>query len=325
METQTQNQAKIAILIDAENVSYKNTAQIIETMENNGKILVKVVVADWTRITGAQTRSNGKYVYRSMQIDGWRKEASKHSMTAVQQFSYVSGKNTSDIAMTIQAMKILYEKPYITTFCLVSNDSDFTRLAQELREQNKEVIGMGERDKAIKEFVNAFSEFVYLGESIDDDAEKIPSEAEKPAQEVTENAKSVTRKVDNKQNGKQQKSSPDAQKGRAEKPKCILDSEKMEALLSIVADTIEESEESVAYYSAIASKMKRKFSDFVPANYECKNVSQLMGKLLPFLKGYEEYKEPIPNNSNGYIYMLRKKKPAKKSTGRTGGRGSKKK
>lgn len=302
------NQAKIAILIDAENVSYKNTAQIIETMENKGKILVKVVVADWTRITGAQTRSNGKYVYRSMQIDGWRKEASKHSMTAVQQFSYVSGKNTSDIAMTIQAMKILYEKPYITTFCLVSNDSDFTRLAQELREQNKEVIGMGERDKAIKEFVNAFSEFIYLGESMDEDI------AEKPKVEETENAKTVSHKQENGVDDKPNRKPDKRKKERAPEPQCILDAEKMEALKAIVADTIEESEESVAYYSAIASKMKRKFSDFIPANYECKNVSQLMGKLLPFLKGYEEHKEPIPNNSNGYIYMLRKKTEVKKNS-----------
>lgn len=308
------NQAKIAILIDAENVSYKNTAQIIETMENKGKILVKVVVADWTRITGAQTRSNGKYVYRSMQIDGWRNEASKHSMTAVQQFSYVSGKNTSDIAMTIQAMKILYEKPYITTFCLVSNDSDFTRLAQELREQNKEVIGMGERDKAIKEFVNAFSEFIYLGESMDDDC------AEKPKQEETENAKTVSHKQENGVDDKPNRKSDKRKKERTLEPLCILDAEKMDALKTIVADTIEESEESVAYYSAIASKMKRKFSDFIPANYECRNVSQLMGKLIPFLKGYEEYKEPIPNNSNGYIYMLRKKTEIKKVASKKNGK-----
>lgn len=313
MET-NQNQSKIAILIDAENVSYKNTAQIIETMENKGKILVKVVVADWTRITGAQTRSNGKYVYRSMQIDGWRNEASKHSMTAVQQFSYVSGKNTSDIAMTIQAMKILYEKPYITTFCLVSNDSDFTRLAQELREQNKEVIGMGERDKAIKEFVNAFSEFIYLGESMD---EEVP---EKPRQEESENAKTVSHKQENGVDDKSNRKPDKRKKERAPEPQCILDAEKMEALRTIVADTIEESEESVAYYSAIASKMKRKFSDFIPANYECRNVSQLMGKLIPFLKGYEEYKEPIPNNSNGYIYMLRKKTVAKKTEAQRNGK-----
>ncbi len=297
------NQSKIAILIDAENVSYKNTDQIIETMENKGKILVKVVVADWTRITGAKTRSNGKYEYRSLQIDGWRKEASKHSMTAVQQFSYVAGKNTSDIAMTIQAMKILYEKPYITTFCLVSNDSDFTRLAQELREQNKEVIGMGERDKAIKEFVNAFSEFVYLGESIEEDVSEKPSAevSEKPSVEATENQKSATQK-----SAKQTKKPSASARGKKTASKPILDDEMMQALKSIVADTIEESEEGVAYYSAINSKMKRRFADFVPANYECKNISQLMAKLLPFLSGYEEYKEPIPNNSNGFIYMLRK-------------------
>lgn len=298
--------SKIAILIDAENVSYKNARQIIDTMEQKGKILVKMVVADWTKITGSQTKTNGKFIYRTKQIEGWRNEASRHSMTAVQQFSYVVGKNTSDIALTIQAMKILYEKPYVTTFCLVSNDSDFTRLAQELREQNKEVIGMGERSRAIQEFVNAFSEFVYLGESIEDETQEIvveeikeePKEVKQPKNERKDVVK-ATKGAKGKKNT-QKTATP-------KKPVCILEKEKLIALKNIIENDIESSEEGVAYYSNIGSRMKRQFADFIPENYESKNISQLMAKLLPFLPEYVEHKEPIPNNPNGYWYMLKRK------------------
>ena len=301
--------SKIAILIDAENVSYKNARQIIDTMEQKGKILVKMVVADWTKITGSQTKTNGKYVYRTKQIEGWRNEASRHSMTAVQQFSYVVGKNTSDIALTIQAMKILYEKPYVTTFCLVSNDSDFTRLAQELREQNKEVIGMGERSRAIQEFVNAFSEFVYLGESIEEDTQDIIEEIKEEVKEEVKEVKAT--KIDKKDTSKANKSTKNKKNGTKnntpKKPVCILEEEKLSALKSIIENDIESSEEGVAYYSNIGSRMKRQFADFIPENYDSKNISQLMAKLLPFLPEYVEHKEPIPHNPNGYWYMLKKK------------------
>ena len=301
--------SKIAILIYAENVSYKNARQIIDTMEQKGKILVKMVVADWTKITGSQTKTNGKYVYRTKQIEGWRNEASRHSMTAVQQFSYVVGKNTSDIALTIQAMKILYEKPYVTTFCLVSNDSDFTRLAQELREQNKEVIGMGERSRAIQEFVNAFSEFVYLGESIEEDIQEstLEENKEEPKEEIKEVKAPKTEKKDAPKVSKSTKAKKNNQKNTPKKPVCILEPEKLSALKNIIENDIESSEEGVAYYSNIGSRMKRQFADFIPENYDSKNISQLMAKLLPFLPEYVEHKEPIPNNPNGYWYMLKKK------------------
>lgn len=295
------NQTKIAILIDAENISYKNTQQIIDTMEKKGKILVKMVVADWTKITGAQTKTNGKFVYRAKQIEGWRAEASRHSMTAIQQFSYVSGKNTSDIALTIQAMKLLYEKDYINCFCLVSNDSDFTRLAQELREQNKEVIGMGERNSAIQEFVNAFSEFIYLGESIDDDKEEAVQE------EVKEEKVSETKEQEVQTQQKTSKNKKKKSKKKAQVEECFLGAEKLKALKNIIENDIESSEESVAYYSSIANRMKRQFADFIPENYDCKKTSQLIAKILPYLPEYIEHREPIPNNEHGYLMMLKHK------------------
>ena len=263
---------KIALLIDAENISYKNSKQIIEKMKEKGNLLIKHVVADWTKITGAKRTQINKQTCRDYQIEGWRLESNKYSLTPVQQFSYVSGKNASDLALTIEAMKILYEKPYITTFCLVSNDSDFTRLAQELRMHDKEVIGMGESDKAIEEFRNAFNEFYYLGEGLEDEEEDKPVE----------------------------------RKPREKHANRVLPKEQFEYLKQIIEDSI--AEDGVAYYSYISAAMKNQFSDFVPENYGCKNVSGLMKKLLPYLKGYKEVKEPIPNNPTGFIMMLKKEK-----------------
>lgn len=278
---------KIAILIDAENVSYKNADQIIATMSERGTVLVKTIVSDWTKIAGAKATHHAN---RTVQIEGWRNEASKYSITGIQSFSHVSGKNTSDIALTIHAMTVLYEKPYINTFCIVSNDSDFTRLAQELREHDKEVIGMGER-KAIKEFVNAFSEFIYLGDAIE--------EGEEVAVE-----KLICTVPEGKNNNKAKA------KPKTKKQVSVLPKEQMIALKEIIDSAIEES--GKALYSLIAMKMKKKYSDFTHDNYNCKNMSELMKLILPCFPGYEIYEEEIPNNPKGKVMSFKLKQTKKK-------------
>lgn len=286
---------KVAVLIDAENISYKNAQQIMDVMSEKGEVIIKNIVADWTKITKSKIvghNKKGEISHREMQIDGWRKEAENHSMTATQQFSYVAGKNTSDIALIVQAMKILYEKPFINTFCLVSNDSDFTPLAQELRMQNKEVVGMGERDKAIQEFVNAFSEFVYLGEALPDEV-------------IQERTQEKEEKVKSKPVEEKQVKINKANKDIVSK-NCPLDKTKITALKKLIEELMEEYE-GFAHYSLISDKMKKLYSDFVPANFGCKNVSKLIEKLLPYLPEYEAYKEAIPNNPNGFVMKLRKK------------------
>lgn len=293
---------KIAVLIDAENINYKNGKQIIDTMSIRGDVIIKEIIADWTKI---KSRGKDEENSREKHIEGWRNEASKYSMTAIQQFIYVTGKNTCDMALTIKAMKILYEKPYITTFCLVSNDSDFTRLAQELREQNKEVIGMGERNKTIQEFVNAFSEFIYLGEALNEEEneiKEITADKDAEAKDLTA-AKEIKQKTDTE---KETKIKTDSGR-KAKKDKCPIDREKLDTLLKTV-EKITEDYEGVAYFSLISDRMKKQYPDFVPENYDCKNLKTLIEKLIPFLPGYEIYKEQIPNNPNAAVMMLRKKK-----------------
>ena len=252
---------KIALFIDAENVSYKNSKKIIEALEEKGKILVREIIADWTIIhctTKDIDLGDKTDIYEN--LCGWREVAASYSMTAIQQFTYVPGKNPSDIALTISAMKTLYEKQFIDLFCIVSNDSDYTRLAQELREHDKEVIGMGDKKKINQELINAFSEFVYLFEPV-----------------ASSSAETDTGKLENEPTEQ-----IDVAKGMNEQ--LVIESERLEALISIIGDLIDNF--GKALYSMIGGDIRKKYPDFIPSNYGCKTFRQLMDKLLPYMPMY---------------------------------------
>ncbi len=133
-----------AVLIDADNVAAKYTKYILDELSNYGIVTYKRVYGDWTR-------SN---------LAAWKNMALDNAITPVQQYSYTTGKNSTDSAMIIDAMDILYSQN-VDGFCIVSSDSDFTRLAIRLRESGMHVIGMGER-KTPKPFSTACNAFKYL-------------------------------------------------------------------------------------------------------------------------------------------------------------------
>ena len=116
-----------ALLIDADNISAKYIKPILTELSKYGVITYKRIYGDWT----------------STQHSSWKDELLKNSITPIQQFSYTQGKNATDSAMIIDAMDILYTND-VDGFCIVSSDSDFTRLVSRLRESGKMVIGMGE-------------------------------------------------------------------------------------------------------------------------------------------------------------------------------------
>lgn len=134
----------IALLIDAENVSPKYIKVILDELSLYGTPAYKRIYGDWT----------------SAEMASWKKVLLENSLTPIQQFSYTQGKNASDSAMIIDAMDILYTKN-CDGFCLVSSDSDFTRLASRLRESRMQVIGMGE-SKTPMSFKAACDIFKYL-------------------------------------------------------------------------------------------------------------------------------------------------------------------
>jgi uncharacterized protein (TIGR00288 family) len=139
-----EKETRYAVLIDADNVAAKYTKYILDEVSNYGIVTYKRVYGDWTRTN----------------LAGWKNMALDNAITPVQQYSYTTGKNATDSAMIIDAMDILYSNN-VDGFCIVSSDSDFTRLAIRLRESGKHVIGMGEQ-KTPKPFSAACNAFKYL-------------------------------------------------------------------------------------------------------------------------------------------------------------------
>lgn len=133
-----------AVLVDAENVSPKYINIIFDEASNYGVTTYRRIYGDWT-----STRNNG-----------WKEILLDNSITPIQQYSYTDGKNSSDSAMIIDAMDILYGES-VDGFIIVSSDSDFTRLASRLRESGMNVIGMGE-SKTPNAFISACNSFKYL-------------------------------------------------------------------------------------------------------------------------------------------------------------------
>lgn len=141
---ETAKELKLAVLIDADNVPYANVKEMFEEIAKYGTPTFKRIYADWTKPT----------------VSGWKKVLLENAITPIQQYSYSTGKNASDSALIIDAMDILYTGK-VDGFCIVSSDSDFTRLATRLREAGMKVIGIGEK-KTLNPFITACDKFIYL-------------------------------------------------------------------------------------------------------------------------------------------------------------------
>lgn len=135
---------RLAVLIDADNVSYKYVKVMMEEVARYGTPTIKRIYGDWTQSTAA----------------GWKKVLLENAITPIQQYRYTTGKNATDSAMIIDAMDILFENK-VDGFCIVASDSDYTRLALRLRESGKKVLGIGEK-KTPQPFIAACDKFIYL-------------------------------------------------------------------------------------------------------------------------------------------------------------------
>lgn len=135
---------RLAVLIDADNIPYSNVKGMMEEIAKYGTPTFKRIYGDWTKPT----------------LSGWKTVLLENAITPIQQYSYTTGKNSSDSAMIIDAMDILYSGR-ADGFCIVSSDSDFTRLATRLREAGMMVIGIGQK-KTPHPFIVACDKFIYL-------------------------------------------------------------------------------------------------------------------------------------------------------------------
>jgi uncharacterized LabA/DUF88 family protein len=138
-----ENTVKLAVLIDADNAHPSIVDDLLSEIANYGTASVKRIYGDWT----------------APNLKGWKEVLLQHSIQPVQQFTYTRGKNATDSAMIIDAMDLLYTTNY-SGFCLVSSDSDFTRLASRIRESGLLVYGFGEQ-KTPSAFVSACDKFIY--------------------------------------------------------------------------------------------------------------------------------------------------------------------
>jgi len=138
------DEKKIAILIDAENTQMSSLEAILTEISKNGHVIVKRAYGDWS----------------SQVLKNWKQTMNELAIQPIQQFSFTKGKNSSDAAMIIDAMDLLYSERF-NAFALISSDSDFTKLATRLRESQIFVYGVGERKTPVA-FRNACDDFIYI-------------------------------------------------------------------------------------------------------------------------------------------------------------------
>jgi hypothetical protein len=157
--TTTNDATRLAVLIDSENTTATLTTELLEEIAKYGTPTVKRAYGDWT----------------TQLLVGWKEELLRHAIQPVQQFAYSRGKNSTDSALIIDAMDLLYAGN-LEGFVIVSSDSDFTRLATRLRESGMTVYGLGRRNTPAP-FVAACDRFIYL--------DLLSQEPQEPAQRAS--------------------------------------------------------------------------------------------------------------------------------------------
>ena len=233
---QTLNDLRLAVLIDADNIPYANVKGMIEEIAKYGTPTFKRIYGDWTRPT----------------ISGWKSVLLENAITPVQQYGYTKGKNSTDSAMIIDAMDILYSGK-VDGFCIVSSDSDFTRLATRLREAGMKVIGIGER-KTPPPFIVACDKFIYL--EIINTSVASPE----PVNEVRKKGKSsVTRK-------KSEENDPQSMNRKVKR-----------LIATSITDLADEN--GWAYLGDVGNLILKKQPDFDPRNYGYTKLTPLIRSL----------------------------------------------
>ena len=269
--TQDDEQRRLAVLIDADNAQPSVIGGLLAEVAKYGVASVKRIYGDFT----------------SNQQSQWKKALLKHSISPVQQFAYTSGKNATDSSLIIDAMDLMYTGRF-DGFCLVSSDSDFTRLAQRLREEGLTVYGFGER-KTPDAFVQACDKFVYtevLRAQEPVAAPVAPKPIKQPAKKTTRAAK--------------QAATPAAVTPAPAPPK---PSGPLPLPLELIRQAIEEGsdEEGWAHLGSVGNYLNKIRPDFDPRLYGQKKLSDLL-RQHPLLFKVEERTAP---GSSGKTLFVR--------------------
>ncbi len=256
------SEIRLAVLIDADNVSHQNIKGMMEEIARYGNPTIKRIYGDWTRPN----------------LGGWKSLLLDYAITPIQQFCYTVGKNATDSALIIDAMDILYAEK-ADGFCLVSSDSDFTRLATRLREAGKTVYGIGEQ-KTPNAFIAACDKFIYLEILAESGREEVDLPATQQDQKPSKQPAASTKKTTIKKIG----------------PEVI------KLISSTISDV--EDENGWAYLGEVGSLLLKKQPSFDPRNFGFE-------KLTPMIKSiglYEIDVRETGHKSSKHIYIRIKSK-----------------
>lgn len=253
---------RFAVLIDADNVPSASVKEMMEEIAKYGTPTFKRIYGDWTK----------------PHVTGWKNVLLENAITPIQQYSYTSGKNATDSAMIIDAMDILYSGR-VDGFCIISSDSDFTRLALRLREAGMRVIGMGQK-KTPSPFIAACDKFIYIEILRGRNAEETgKEEADKKELPVEENNEGSIKSIDKKT---------------------------IDLISSSINDVADES--GWAFLGDVGSLIAKKQPDFDARNYGFKKLTQLIQAVSAF-----EVDERQTDRANiKHVYIKTKPKAKKK-------------
>ncbi|WIH05146.1 NYN domain-containing protein [Xanthomonas translucens pv. graminis] len=248
------DQPRLAVLIDADNAQPSVIEGLLAEVAKYGVASVKRIYGDFT----------------STRMTQWKQALLKHSISSVQQFAYTSGKNATDSSLIIDAMDLLYTGRF-DGFCLVSSDSDFTRLAQRLREEGPTVYGFGER-KTPDAFVQACDKFIYTEVLRSEAASSEPSKPSTPAAKPARKASKAPQAA--------QAARPEA---TATAPAAPADAKAapLSAPLKLLRQAIEEASDDQGWagLGSVGSYLNKVRPDFDPRLYGHKKLSDLLRRL----------------------------------------------
>ena len=254
---ESEKDLRLAVLIDADNASRTAMKDVMAEVAVYGTPTIKRIYGDWT----------------SPNMNSWKSILLETAITPIQQYSYTTGKNSTDSAMIIDAMDILYSGT-CDGFVLVSSDSDFTRLATRLREAGMKVYGMGEK-KTPKPFIVACDKFVYI--------EVIRAAAKQAAEAARKKEEAQAKKSAKKENKKAQAASSPAP----------------EEIVELIAESVEDlcEEDGLAHMGKLGNLLLKKQPDFDPRNYGFSKLSKLIRALDRF--------QIVPQGEENVEYYVR--------------------
>lgn len=272
-----ETELKLAVLIDGDNIPSAYIKEMMEEIAKYGNPTIKRIYGDWTK----------------PHLERWKNVLLENAITPIQQYGYTTGKNSTDSAMIIDAMDILYSER-VNGFCIVSSDSDFTRLATRLREAGMKVFGIGEK-KTPNPFIVACDKFIYI---------EILKKRTRPFIAPTKEAKSkhtVVEKTITKDLNPAtiaSRSSIEEEKDEVEK----ITPEVIKLIAATVSDAAEE--DGWAFLGDVGSLLVKKQPNFDSRNYGFEKLTPLIHSTGKF--EIEQRSNPNPKSRIKLIYVKNK-------------------